>query len=144
MSHGLRVPALFTVALALAAACGSSKQAAPAEPGGSGGGSGDCEPGRCMEDISGVIEDHRPAARACYEAGWERDPSIQGRLIINFEIDPDGKVVDASQSAQDEQITDPGVVGCVEAVIRALTFKPSARGKLSRAFHRFEFNPPAR
>lgn len=141
MSHGTRVPALFTVALALAA-CGGSKPATdPADPGG--GASSDCEPGRCMEDISGVIDDHRSEARACYEAGWRRDKTIQGRLIINFEIDPDGVVVDASQSAQDEQISDPGVVGCVEAVIRELTFKKSAKGKLSRAFHRFEFNPPA-
>lgn len=125
----------------LAAACGGKGKttttgpADPAEP------ADDCEPGRCLADISARVEDRRPAARACYDEGQKRIPELQGRLIINFEIDPEGTVVDASQSAQDDQIMDEEVVACVADVIKGITFEKSQRGKRTRAFHRYEFNP---
>lgn len=132
--------ALLFVVLA-AAACGGKGTTTATTPGDSGDPADDCEPGRCLADISARVEDRRPAARACYDEGQKRVPELQGRLIINFEIDPDGKVVDASQSAQDEQIVDEQVVACVEDVIRGITFAKSQRGKRTRAFHRYEFNP---
>ncbi len=131
--------AIFTLALAIG--CGGSKPdvAAAGDPAPSGGA---CEPGRCLEDISARIDDHRPAARACYEAGHDHDPTLQGRLVINFEIDPEGTVTDAAQGSQDDQLTDASVVDCVLAVVRAVKFAQSARGKSTRAFHRYDFSPP--
>ncbi len=121
----------------LVAACGGAKKGAVA-----GGDPSVCEPGRCMPDISGRIDDHRPEARQCYLAGHARDPSLQGTIVINFEIDPSGTVVDASQAMRDDQIMDAEVVDCVASVIRGITFAASARGKSTRAFHRYEFSPP--
>lgn len=128
--------------LALAIGCGGSPKpasegAASADPA-----EGDCEPGRCMRDIAERLEPHRPAARACYLAGHERDPSLQGTIVINYEIDPDGNVVDASQSTRDEQIMDTAVIDCIIAVVREVKFGKSARGKSTRGFHRYEFSPP--
>ena len=123
--------------LAIAGCGGSSKPAA-----GPGGGDADCEPGRCLEDISKVVEDHRPAARACYEAGHQVDPSLRGRIIVKFEIDAAGTVVDAGQTVQGDQITDEAVVACVVDVVKAITFAPSPRGKTTRAFHSYDFSPP--
>jgi hypothetical protein len=125
------------VIAAVAAGCGGSKQAKVADPGET-----DCEPGRCLADVSAAVEQHRPAARQCYEDGYRREPTLQGRLIINFEIDASGAVVDASQSAQGDQIEDEQVVACIADVIKGITFQPSAKGKSTRAFHRYEFNPP--
>lgn len=124
------------VLLAVAAGCGGARKAPAAA-----GDPGACEPGRCMDDIAQRLDDHRPEARACYEAGHARDPSLAGLLVINFEIDRDGAVVDASQSVRDEQLTDTDVVNCVTGVIRQIKFAPSARGKSTRAFHRYEFSP---
>jgi len=138
-------PLWLVVTLAIGAGCGGGKSGAagpagPAEPGDT-----DCEPGRCLSDISGVIDDHRPEARACFDDRRGVEPTLAGgRLIINFEIDPGGTVVDASQSAQDDQISDLEVVDCVVGVIRDLHFAPSAKGKLTRAFHRFEFSAPSK
>lgn len=142
MRAGVRASALLIVVVA-AAGCGGSKPAAgAAEPEESSIGGEECEPGRCMEDISALVKERRPEARLCYEAGHLRDPSLEGRLIINFEIDESGTVVDASQSAQDDQIADEEVVACVADVIKGITFAPSKRGKSTRAFHRYEFAPP--
>jgi hypothetical protein len=126
----------------LAVGCGGTSKPVATTPGDSGSGDGDaeCEPGRCLPDISARVEDRRPAARACFEEGLKRLPDLEGRLIINFEINPDGTVADASQSAQDDQIMDEQVVACVADVIKGITFAKSERGKRSRAFHRYEFN----
>lgn len=124
-------------ALGLVVACGGGTKA-PAGP----AGEDDCEPGRCLSDISALVEQHRPAARACYEAGHARDATLQGRVVINFVIDPTGAVVDATQSAQDEQITDEEVIHCITDVILRIPFAASASGKTTKAFHRYEFNPP--
>ena len=130
---------LALLAVALSIGCGGSKKDAAnaGDPDAK-----ECEPGRCMIDISRRIDDHRPEARACYEAGYARDPSLQGTVVINFEIDAEGAVVDASQSARDDQIMDAEVVECIVGVLREIKFAKSARGKLSRAFHRYEFSPP--
>jgi hypothetical protein len=127
----------FGLVILAAIGCGGGKHAAaPGDP------AEDCEPGRCMIDISRRVDDHRPEARACYDAGYKRDPTLQGTIVVNFEIDPDGKVADASQSVREEQIQDAEVVACVVDVIKQITFAKSGRGKLSRAFHRYEFSPP--
>ena len=61
--------------------------------------------------------------------------------MINFEIDASGRVAAASQGLQDDQINEPSVVDCVVGVIEKLEFSASARGKETRALHRFEFYP---
>lgn len=98
-----------------------------------------CEQGRCLADISGAILQQRAKTRACYDAGRKRQPTIEGRLIINFKIGPDGEVSETSQGMQDDQITEPGVVECVSEVIKNIKFAKSPAGKSTRAYHLFEF-----
>ena len=136
-----RLGAMLVVVM-LASGCGGKAKTptttGPADPAEA---ESDCEPGRCLADVSARVEDRRPAARACYDEGQKRVPELQGRLIINFEINPDGTVADASQSAQDDQIMDEQVVACVADVIKGIKFAESKKGKRTRAFHRYEFNP---
>lgn len=53
-------------------ACGSASKSATTT-----NESSDCEPGRCLEDISKAVAEHKPAARKCAA-------SASGRVIINF------------------------------------------------------------
>jgi hypothetical protein len=116
--------------------CGSSSKQTPAQT---------CEPGRCLPDIAAAVGPHKPAARECYEKGLARVPEIRGgRIVINFEIDPDGMPIEVVQATRDDQIKDPEVVSCVSAIIYALTFAKSTKGKTVRAYHVFEFSPRPR
>lgn len=100
----------------------------------------ECEPGRCLEDIAKAIQPHRSQARACYDAGIAGKPDLPGnRVLINFRIGPDGSVVEASQSVQDNQIEDADVVACIAEVIKGVRFGASSKGKTIRAYHTFEF-----
>lgn len=128
--------ALPTLLLALAA-CPGKKSNAPA-----GGGSDDaaqCEPGRCLDDISAALATHRAESRACYDAAAKKTPGLAGRVIINFRIDEKGNVVDPSQGMQDDQIQNEELVTCLTGVVQKVTFAASKKGKTTRAYHQFEF-----
>ena len=134
------------ILLLIAVACGPKKSPDPVTPpdgDGGGGGGGEpqakCDPGRCLEDISALIMADRKKARECFDAAAKTKPDIEGRVIINFEIDPEGTVVDASQGMQDNQLTEAEVVDCISAWVRTLKFAKSPSGKTTRAYHRFDF-----
>lgn len=110
-------------------ACGASSK--PATTGGPASDS-DCDPGRCLDDISKVIADRKPEARACAR-------SAKGRVIINFKIDKNGNVEEADQGMQEGQISDQEVVGCLVDLVKTIEFAPSPQGKSTRAYHQFEF-----
>src|SRR5262245_18835037 len=130
---------LMRILLVLAVACGRQPppQQPPAEEPPQA--SAECEHERCLNDITRMIQERRNESRACYDRGLKRQPTIEGRIIINFKIDPDGQVVETSQGLQDNQITEQGVVECVSEVIKKIRFPKSAGGKTTRAYHVFEF-----
>lgn len=120
--------------IALIAACGGGHATSATGPTESG-----CEPGRCLGDISRTIGEHRAEARACFDAGRKKQPKLAGQLVINFEIDAAGNVVDTSQGMQDGQLDDADVVTCVSDVVKQIKFPKSPAGKSTRGYHRFEF-----
>jgi hypothetical protein len=121
--------------IVLIAACGGGHGTST----GAGASEAGCEPGRCLGDISRTITDHRAEARACFDAARKKQPALAGQLVINFEIDAAGNVVDTSQGMQDGQLDDAGVVTCVSTVVKQIKFPKSPAGKSTRGYHRFEF-----
>jgi len=124
--------------IVLIAACGGGG-GGHGTGGGAGPNEGSCEPGRCLGDISRTIGEHKAEARACFEAGKKKQPKLAGQLVINFEIDAQGSVVDTSQGMQDGQLDDADVVACVSDVVKKIKFPKSAANKSTRGYHRFEF-----
>jgi hypothetical protein len=138
----MRVPVyLPALVLALAACHGKSSSTTGGAEGGGGGddSAGQCEPGRCLEDISKALGEHRTESRACYDTAAKATPNLAGRIIINFRIDAEGNVTETSQGMQDDQIQDETLVTCVSDVIKKTSFAPSKKGKTTRAYHQFEF-----
>lgn len=100
----------------------------------------DCEPGRCLDDIARTVKEHRDKARACYDARRAKEPTIKGnRVLVNFAIEADGTVTEATQSVKGDQIEDAEIVTCITEVIKQITFAKSGNGKRTRAYHSFEF-----
>ena len=134
-SEMARIGPVLLSAILVAACGGKTKQGTTPD----GGGGGSCEPGRCLDDISRTIANYRAQTRACYDAGRKRQPALAGQLVINFEIDAEGNVVDTRQGMQDGQLEDEGVVTCVSDVVKKIKFAKSAAGKSTRGYHRFEW-----
>lgn len=131
-------------ALVLLMILGCGGKQPPATNASDGSASPDCEPGRCLEDVSKLVLAHRTEARACYDDGRKRDPNIEGKLVIGFEFDARGTVVDAHQTVADDQFREDLVVACIVDVIKTIKFPPSKKGATTRAYHRFEFSKTAK
>ncbi len=138
---------IFVAVLSLAAACGGGGKQEVVQPTVApvdGDAQAQCEPGRCLADISQAIGEHRPEARACYDDARKQNPTLEGKVFINFAIDSEGVIVETSQGMQDNQLADQPVVDCVSEVIKKVRFAKSAKGKTTRAYHRFEFSPDSK
>ncbi|RKI74219.1 energy transducer TonB, partial [Corallococcus sp. AB049A] len=76
-------------------------------------------------DLARFIQSRKASIQRCYENGLKRDPSLKGKVMVRFELTPQGRAsnveVDESTLRSDE------VINCIKTTMRAWTFpfKPS-------------------
>jgi hypothetical protein len=99
--------------------------------------------GRGPSDIRAIVVAHRDEARACYERSLRDHPGIEGDLVIEWTIDPQGTVTRVALDSMRSQIAEPALVKCIGEVIRNIRFVPSRGGFETRAFYPFNFHPRA-
>ncbi len=85
---------------------------------------------RTVQSIIGQI-------RSCYEKGLRAQSSLEGRLVIQFEIDDKGLVV--SSKVGSSSLNDSEVGPCVANRVRAQRFPPSPRGVVGVVDYPFVF-----
>jgi hypothetical protein len=96
---------------------------------------------RTAEVIAKVVKDNRQAVRDCYDKAQKDLPTLKGDMVINFTLDPEGKVKKAELNQQASTLKSPAVVDCAIKVIKGLNFPPSSRGMETVANYPFNFNP---
>jgi len=75
--------------------------------------------------IRRALREHLPEVRACYEAGLAQDPTIKGRVSIQFNIGPTGGVNVAVVA--ESTVKDSNVSNCIAKAVKRWTF-PKPRG----------------
>jgi hypothetical protein len=88
-----------------------------------------------------MISAHRDEARACYDKALAGHPGLEGDLVMQWVIDPKGKVSHVTVDPSRSQITEPSVVKCIAAVIEKLEFATSPGGFETRASYPYNFHP---
>lgn len=99
------------------------------------------ETGRTIEDIRVRVLANRDQARACYDAGQKRIPSLEGDIVVKWTIDPKGAVRDVEVDDVRSSIKDAPTIACVVDVIRKLKFAESSKGFETHANYPFNFHP---
>lgn len=83
--------------------------------------------GLTKEEVGAVIHSHMSEIRYCHESAMLSQPNIEGKLILNFSINPVGSV--ESTSVQSTSLPDRQISDCV--IRRLMTWKfPKPRGKV--------------
>lgn len=78
--------------------------------------------GRLMpEAVQRVVRQNFGRLRACYEAGLQRDPGLEGRVSVKFVIDREGAVTMAMPWS-DTTLPDQAVARCVSRAYEAMSF----------------------
>jgi hypothetical protein len=95
------------------------------------------------EYIQAAVREIAPLLRECYESGLSRDPSISGKIVVDFTIEgePDvgGVIGDSAIDADKSSLTDPGVRECVKETMYALQIDPPPMGGVVRVAYPFVF-----
>jgi hypothetical protein len=73
------------------------------------------------EAVQRVVRQSFGRLRACYAAGLERNPDLEGRVSVKFVIDREGQVALASPWS-DTTLADASVVRCITRAYQAMTF----------------------
>lgn len=96
---------------------------------------------RSKDEIQRVMADHRALVRACYDQALAQNPGISGDLVVDFTIDPHGKVKQAEVNWSESDLHIPELDTCAVDAIRSLEFPASSRGMESKVSYPFNFNP---
>jgi len=96
---------------------------------------------RDLSVIADMVKQRRQPVRACYEQARKKKPELQGRMVIHFEVDPEGKVTSAELNAERSQITEPDLVECAVKVIKGIKFPASSKGMITEVNYPYKFKP---
>lgn len=84
-----------------------------------------CAQGK-MAQVRSVVRANYPRFDACFRRGLRKDSSLQGKVVVQFAIGPDGVVHQASD--QGSELSDNEVVGCVVEAFRGICFPKPEMG----------------
>jgi hypothetical protein len=87
--------------------------------------------------IGDFIRQNSDPIQDCYSRRLQERPTLQGKLVVRFDIGPNGKVIGAAADG----IHDRELIICVVKSVRTWEFaKPASGGKL-RVAYPFKFEP---
>lgn len=87
------------------------------------------EPRLLPSEIQGHIRAARGPIAKCYETARARSPELQGTLMINFEIDGQGRVSDTK--LETTSLDDADLLTCIEGLIQKITFPATGGPKMT-------------
>ncbi len=76
--------------------------------------------------IRRIMRAHMGELRACYEQGLNSDPSLEGKVVVRFGVDPQGKVVGVV--IESSELADEGVEKCLVGRVKRLRFPAQTDG----------------
>ena len=105
-------------------------------------GFGSAEPVTLDKDaIKHVVSHHAGDVRACYLEGLKVDPNLSARVVIDFEIGPEGTVLMARVWESDLPDTVAGVGPCIADAVRTWHFPPAPDEGTVRVTYPFRLDP---
>ncbi|MBN9687349.1 MULTISPECIES: AgmX/PglI C-terminal domain-containing protein [unclassified Corallococcus] len=77
------------------------------------------------KDLARYIQSRKASIQRCYENGLKRDPSLKGRVMVRFNLTPQGRASDVE--VEESTLRSDEVINCIKTTMRAWTFpfKPS-------------------
>lgn len=75
--------------------------------------------------------------RACYEKALEKNPTLEGKVVVKFVIGKDGRVIESMGSGL------PVVKDCVANVVKTIVFRTNKRDVITVSYP-FYFAPYGR
>ncbi len=88
--------------------------------------------------INRVISQHRSQIRRCYQQAIEKNPDLAGKIIIDFVIDPKGKVTNAKAKGDSAMVEAMG--SCTLRAFRTFRFPAPEGGGIAKVSYPLIFS----
>jgi outer membrane biosynthesis protein TonB len=134
-------PADASAPAAASAAAAPAPPASPGAPTSSDTGADGGNSNRGQDEIKAIVQNHRPKFRACYDEARKRAPSLRGWFVIDFTLNPDGTLREATYARDKSEIKDEAMGQCALAALKTIGFPPSKVGKETKISYPFGFTP---
>ena len=95
---------------------------------------------RTMEVIAQIVKDNRKPVRECFDKAKKDLPDLKGTMVINFILDPEGKIKKIELNQERSDLKSPAVVDCAIKVMQGIKFPPSSRGMDTTVNYPLKFN----
>lgn len=96
--------------------------------------------GLSKDIINAVVARHRSEIRWCYEAALQKNPGLRGKVVMAFNIQPNGVVSYAG--TKESTVGDAGLENCIASKIKTWIFpKPEAPVVTEVSAYPFYLNP---
>lgn len=82
--------------------------------------------GMDAQAVRGVIRKHRPQLDACYEAALQKNPELDGKLLLRWEVSAAGSVMHTKVL----QSLEPEADACIIKAVKGWKFPPPPRGEV--------------
>jgi len=88
--------------------------------------------------IKALVQKHRAEIKQCYEAGLTDNPSLAGKVVVDFTIGSTGEVTEAS--VKESTLGREDIDACLVSVVDGWRFDPPKGGGFVRVTYPFIFN----
>jgi RNA polymerase sigma factor (sigma-70 family) len=97
------------------------------------------------EYIRAAVRAIIPLLSECYEEGLARDPTLAGKVVVEFTIEGEPKVGgivgESAIDPEESDLADPVVRECIQETMHALEIDPPAEGGVVKVRYPFAFAP---
>lgn len=87
--------------------------------------------------IKALVQKHQAEIKQCYEAGLREDPSLEGKVVVDFTIGSAGDVVQAT--IKESTLGREDIDACLINVVNGWRFEPPKGGGVVRVSYPFVF-----
>lgn len=92
-----------------------------------------------LASILDRVQQHRNRFRCCFDLWGRNNPGREVKVTLSLELEPTGKLAKAGFKADETELTDAAVEGCMREVAERIDYPASPSGKLTTYNHRFQF-----
>lgn len=88
----------------------------------------------------GEIRSHVPEIMSCYEGALAKDPRLEGRVVVRFEINDQGKISKFENLRERSTLNEPKVIDCLSEAMKTWTFPKPPPGITAEITFPFTFS----
>lgn len=91
------------------------------------------------EAIRRKIKDHFPEVKECYSNSLKEKPELQGKVVVNFDVDDTGSVKNAKTDEVKSTLKDEKFNSCLTEKMQAWKFPAPPKGQIANISYPFIF-----